>query len=56
MKFLVMSFPVQMVREALRRVRHDLLFVGLTERWDAAVCLFHARLGGAPVDYNCKHD
>ena len=23
--------------------------MGLTEKWDASVCLFHARLGGQPV-------
>ena len=30
-------------------VRRVLRFVGLTERFDASVCLFHAQLGGAPV-------
>ena len=38
-----------LLEEAVRRVRHALRFVGLTERFDASVCLFHARLGGAPV-------
>ena len=33
---------------AVRLVRR-LAFVGLTERFDDAVCLFHARFGGRPV-------
>ena len=37
------------VAEAVRRVQHDLAFVGLTERFDESVCLFHARFGGRPV-------
>ena len=37
------------LREAIRRVRFDFAFVGLTERFDASVCLFHSRFGGAPV-------
>jgi len=32
--------------KALRRLHHDLAFVGLTEEWDASVCLFHQMLGG----------
>ena len=35
--------------EVRRRLAHDFLFVGLTERFEASVCLFHARLGGMPV-------
>lgn len=35
--------------EAVRRVGHDFRYVGLTDRWDASVCLFHASLGGSPV-------
>ena len=32
--------------KALRRLHNDLAFVGLTEEWDASVCLFHQMLGG----------
>lgn len=41
-------FPLNdsLLHEAQRRVRNDFLFVGLTERFDESVCLFHARLGG----------
>ena len=40
----------RLLREAIRRLVHDFAFVGLTEAWEASVCLFHARLGGgAPV-------
>lgn len=35
-----------LLAEAARRVASDFLFVGLTERWEASICLFHARLGG----------
>ena len=37
-----------MAAEARRRVRDDLALVGLTERFDETVCLFHAIYGGAP--------
>jgi hypothetical protein len=32
--------------KAHHRLAHDLAFVGLTEEWDASVCLFHQMLGG----------
>ena len=35
--------------EAARRVRRHFLFVGLTERFDESICLFHVRFGGQPV-------
>lgn len=43
------AINASLLDEAARRVRHDFLFVGLTERWEHSVCLFHARLGGRPV-------
>ena len=35
-----------LLKEATRRVLHDFAFVGLTDRWNASVCLFHAKYGG----------
>ena len=32
--------------KAAHRLTHDLAFAGLTEEWDASVCLFHQTLGG----------
>ena len=43
------ALNASLLAEATRRVRDDFLFVGLTERFEASVCLFHARLGGSPV-------
>ena len=37
------------VAEAIRRIEQELAFVGLTERFDESICLFHARFGGRPV-------
>ena len=37
------------VAEAVRRIEQDIAFVGLTERFDESVCLFHRRFGGRPV-------
>ncbi len=44
-----LTFNTSHVAEAVRRIEHDLAFVGLTERFDESVCLFHARFGGHPV-------
>eukprot|EP00730_Choanoeca_flexa_P018019 TRINITY_DN8734_c0_g2_i2.p1 TRINITY_DN8734_c0_g2~~TRINITY_DN8734_c0_g2_i2.p1 ORF type:complete len:483 (+),score=58.29 TRINITY_DN8734_c0_g2_i2:150-1598(+) len=35
-----------LLEEAKRRVRYDLGFVGLSEHWNASICLFHRRYGG----------
>lgn len=35
-----------LLNEATRRLLHDFAFVGLTDRWNASVCLFHAKYGG----------
>eukprot|EP00045_Choanoeca_perplexa_P006219 m.52673 g.52673 ORF g.52673 m.52673 type:complete len:502 (-) comp13520_c0_seq1:11-1516(-) len=35
-----------MLAEAKRRVRYDLGFVGLSEHWNASICLFHRKYGG----------
>lgn len=32
--------------EALRMLKEDFVFVGITEHWDLSVCLFHAMYGG----------
>ena len=43
------ALNASLLAEAIRRLKDDFRFVGLTGRWDESVCLFHARLGGAPV-------
>merc|ERR1719382_550591 len=32
--------------EAVRMLKEDFAFVGITEHWDLSVCLFHAMYGG----------
>jgi hypothetical protein len=34
------------LEEAKRRVRQDMAFVGLSEHWNASICLFHRKYGG----------
>lgn len=34
------------LRRAENRLRSGMAFVGLTEAWNASVCLFHAQHGG----------
>lgn len=36
------------VSKAIRRLQSRFAFVGITDEWDASVCLFHAMFGGAP--------
>jgi hypothetical protein len=36
-----------LLAEAKRRVLYDLGFVGLSEHWNASICLFHRKYGGA---------
>jgi len=43
------ALNASLLAEAARRLRDDFLFVGLTEDFDASVCLFHARLGGTTL-------
>ena len=43
------ALNTSLLAEAVRRLRDDFRFVGLTDRWDQSICLFHARLGGEPV-------
>ena len=36
-----------LLAEAKRRVLYDLGFLGLSEHWNASICLFHRKYGGA---------
>jgi len=59
------SLPAPTIQErdeALRMLKEDFAFVGITEHWDLSVCLFHAMYGGycgsdefEPVRKNYDH-
>lgn len=43
------------VAEAIRRIRHDFAFVGLTDSWNASISLFHAQFGGEILGSELKN-
>ena len=40
---------------ALARLREDLAFVGIVERWAESICLFHMEFGGKCLDVEFEH-
>ena len=43
------AVTAQLVRDALRTLRGRFRFVGIVERWELSVCLYHRILGHRPV-------
>ena len=41
--------------QAKNVLRSHFLFVGIVEKWDMSVCLFHAMLGGSPAATQFKN-
>jgi hypothetical protein len=45
-----------MLETALTRVQEGFAFIGITERWDESICLFHAMFGGPCNDAEFEND
>ena len=42
------NITLEHLKNAVRAIEYEFAFVGITERYDSSVCLFHAMYGGEP--------